>query len=1116
MTLLFKAQDGIRQAHCIQSRKSFFLIKYITLLFITLAFWMGQSQLSITHAAGWTSGGNLATVRYGHTTTIMPNGRTLVIGGVGSGNNFLSSTELYDPINNTWSPAASMAIARYYHTATLLPDNRVLVVGGAGVLNSGSFSSAEIYDPVKNTWSLTSLANIREFRERHTATLLLNGSVLIVGGRYNLGDSLLYSPMSNTWSSGGKMSTGRHDHTSTLLSNGRVLVVGGTDINNRGYSHSSVEIYDPSSNTWFSAANLATSARELHTSTLMPNGQVLVVGGLSYSSSATVALATAELYDPANNTWRSVANLPQPRRYHTATLMPNGRVLIAGGHNNGISFSSTVLYDLASNTWSFDASMTGQRQDHTATLMPNGRLLVVGGISSLSYVVRNEIYDWANNAWSSAGNLSEERAYHTTTLLPNGHVVAVGGVKYSSTTSSHIPISSAEIYNPVSNTWKTVASLKTARQNHTATLLHDGRMLVVGGSGNSGTTLSGTEIYDLTSNTWGVTSNELFTRRQNHTATLLPNGRLLVVGGSDGQASLASVELYDPSTNSWSKVASLTTARSRHTASLLPNGRVLVVGGGTIVSNGLAVALLSSAELYDPVSNTWSNVASLTAARHKHTAAVQPNGRLLVLGGIGNNGIAASSELYDFADNAWYPATSLLISRYESTILHLPNGRALVMGGNGLNSDTLSSVEFYDAVKNRVTIAASLTAPRYAFSATLLHNGRVLLVGGFGEGSAGALISSTTVTPQSNPILTVSTSPAKPTVGQTVTITANIVSNNASGQVTFTANGQVLPGCSSVGLATLPIAPNSVANVESPLAPEARVSICTLPNVAPGQLTVSVSFRGNFNESTAQTSLVLNPITSQAAPQIDYTDMWWAGRTENGWGLSITQHGAIQFNAFYIYDTTGKPVWIVMPGGQWNTSAIGLNAPYTLYTGALYQPTGSAFANYDATQFRPGSSVGSATLSFANANSGTFTYTVNGVSGTKQITRQPLVNPANPDISPRIIVNDLWWAGSSENGWGINIAQQDRQLFMVWYTYSADGKTTWFTVPSGAWNGMIFAGDLYATTGSPWLGTVYDPSKLTVTKVGAISINFKDTNNALMSYTVNGITQTKAIVRQTF
>jgi chitinase len=292
--------------------------------------------------------------------------------------------------------------------------------------------------------------------------------------------------------------------------------------------------------------------------------------------------------------------------------------------------------------------------------------------------------------------------------------------------------------------------------------------------------------------------------------------------------------------------------------------------------------------------------------------------------------------------------------------------------------------------------------------------------------------------------------------------------------------------------------------------PTAAVAKCNLPTLAAGRYSVTVTYLASANNQRAEQTLTFD--IEANGPKVDYSDMWWAGQEENGWGLAITQKGSVQFNAFYVYDSAGKPTWYVMPGGQWNSTG----TPFTQYSGLLYQPTSSPYGQYDATQFRAGASVGSASITFTDANNAVFRYTINGITAQKQIKRQPF---GSADSQPRLVVNDMWWGGTvdeKQNGWGITLAQQARQLFGAWFTYGDDGKTTWFVVPGGTWSGTRFSGDLYATTGSAWLGAVYDPARLLANKVGTVTIDFANANEATITYTVNGLTQTKRITRQPF
>ncbi|MEO8101890.1 MAG: hypothetical protein ABI790_05155 [Betaproteobacteria bacterium] len=246
-----------------------------------------------------------------------------------------------------------------------------------------------------------------------------------------------------------------------------------------------------------------------------------------------------------------------------------------------------------------------------------------------------------------------------------------------------------------------------------------------------------------------------------------------------------------------------------------------------------------------------------------------------------------------------------------------------------------------------------------------------------------------------------------------------------------------------------------------------------------------------------------------AAGPLNYSDMWWAGLPENGWGMSIQQHGNVQFVAIYVYDGTGKPTWYVMPGGTWNAS-------FTSYTGLLYQPVSAPLNDYSPAQFLVGASPGSITLNFTSNSTATMQYTINGVTGQKALTRQDFGSGNSP-----LSVGDMWWAGSAQDGWGINLVQHAGIVFGVWYTYGTDGKPTWFVLPTGTWAGNTYAGTLYSTTGSAWLGAAYNPAQLSVTEAGTLAFNFTNANNATMNYTFisgpfAGTIQTKSIFRQPY
>ncbi|MHA7630180.1 Kelch repeat-containing protein [Corallococcus sp. M7] len=330
-------------------------------------------------SGSWALTGSLAGPRSDHEAIRLPDGRVLVVGGLGSDTDYLATAELYDPATGTWSPTGSMAEGRWLHTATLLPNGKVLVVGG---LNSmGFLATAELYDPATGTWCPT--GTMADPRSSHTATLLPDGRVLVAGGSAVPGappTAELFDPATGTWSPTGSMTEWRRDHTATLLPDGRVLVAGGFVTSNS--SSRTAELYDPATGTW-SATGSMTDPRAFHTATLLPDGRVLVTGGVDELGSS---LATAELYDPATSTWSAIAPMLEGRALHTATLLPDGRVLVASNR-------FPQLYDPATNTWIPAGTMVVPRSSHSATLLPNGQVLIAGGWGgSLGYLSTAELY----------------------------------------------------------------------------------------------------------------------------------------------------------------------------------------------------------------------------------------------------------------------------------------------------------------------------------------------------------------------------------------------------------------------------------------------------------------------------------------------------------------------------------------------------------------------------------------------------------------------------------------------------------------------------------------------------------------------------------------------------
>lgn len=248
----------------------------------------------------------------------------------------------------------------------------------------------------------------------------------------------------------------------------------------------------------------------------------------------------------------------------------------------------------------------------------------------------------------------------------------------------------------------------------------------------------------------------------------------------------------------------------------------------------------------------------------------------------------------------------------------------------------------------------------------------------------------------------------------------------------------------------------------------------------------------------------------------NYSDLWWAGAAEDGWGMSVQQHGSTQFNALYVYDDVGRPTWYVFSG------ALTTITPPSV-SGTLYQPSSTPFTNYDPTAFNLAAAQGrlnapgTAKITYNADGTARLEYTINGISGVKNMSRQPFSGLTAP-----FNVSDMWWGGQAQNGWGISLTQHDGIVFGAWYTYGANSQPTWFVMPRGTFSGNTLTGALYSTTGSRWLGAAFFPIRSQdVLEVGTLTINFSSANAGSMTYRFTagpfaGVTQTKPIERQAF
>ena len=363
--------------------------------------------------------------------------------------------------------------------------------------------------------TFTPTGSMKFQRIGHTATLLQNGTVLIAGGDepgltsfVPLASAEIYNPATGTFTSTGSMGTARVGHTATLLANGKVLIAGGNDATG---TLATTEVFDPSTGSFSPANGNMEIARVGHTATLLNDGtgRVLVAGGgtspaVFFGPVPDQGSASAELFDPNSGQFTPAGNNMSSRRiYHTATLLPNGDVLLAGGTNNG-----SALGDLfAPASAMFTATATGGTTNlHlAAAALQDGSALLTGGgsigggcpVPTWEVDKRAFLFDDSDASFSQTGEMSVSRESHTATLLPGGDVLIAGGVDGPVRCSSDFgEVATAELFSRASGSFTLTGSMETARAGHTATLLGNGQVLVVGGtSGGLGNVLTSAELF---------------------------------------------------------------------------------------------------------------------------------------------------------------------------------------------------------------------------------------------------------------------------------------------------------------------------------------------------------------------------------------------------------------------------------------------------------------------------------------------------------------------------------------------------------------------------------------------------------------------------------------------
>jgi len=348
----------------------------------------GMMKFEFVLCLEWIYTASMANIRALHTAAVLSNGKVLIVGGL-SMSEFLFLTELYDPSTQAWTPTGSIHYGRRFHAMSELLDGKVLVTGGDGETNGSTFdNSVELYDPMSGNWTL--IQSMNENRIYHTASTLLNGKVLVVGGFNDNGNvsntAELYDPSTELWTMTGNMTQKRAFHTASILFDGRALVVGG--MTNVSYTTKTSELCDPSTGLWTSTGDIS-QALAGHAAVTLKNGKVLIIGGIGGNE---IVMNRTELYDPSTGLWTLTGDMKYPRIFHTASLLHNGNVLVAGGevyYNGDIApINTTEIYYSSTGIWTSVQEMGTPRSLHTASVLHNGYVLVAGGFRSNNEIVR--------------------------------------------------------------------------------------------------------------------------------------------------------------------------------------------------------------------------------------------------------------------------------------------------------------------------------------------------------------------------------------------------------------------------------------------------------------------------------------------------------------------------------------------------------------------------------------------------------------------------------------------------------------------------------------------------------------------------------------------------------
>jgi hypothetical protein len=561
-----------------------------------------------------------------------------------------------------------------HRTAVRLQDGQVLLAGGSHRLNGNLVASpdAELFDPEKETWK--KLPPMHYERVGALGFALKDGRGLIISTRIlgtlddlvTLGIPEIFDPVTKTWTACEQFTSTLWDSpiAATLLVDGRVLITSGS-IDPVAY------FFDTNSLTW-SPAPLMKYSRDGHTSILLADGRVLVAGGTGYDpgTGEFPKRLIAEIFDPKTNKWSDAAAMNAPHEYyHVARLLPDETVMLLDGSNSQVEIFDP--HTEPSGVWIPGPSLApaeNYRGEIAVATMLNGDVLVVGGQVLKKFETESLIYSFSAYRWSFAGKRHSSSDSFAATTLKDGRVLIVGGPTIYDE-GIQMPLKPAELYARDTSAWKPLPAPAENSESHTATRLLDGRVLLAGWSGTRQVSF----IFSPNDNDKPFTQTApMLSLRTNAAATLLQDGRVMVIGGMDQLEHLDSTEIFDPLTESWSEGPSMNATHEMPVAERLADGRVLVAGQSPSDPLGL------TPEVFDPQTDTWTPLEAFPRTGVFITGiAPLPDGRAVLSGfRLNGNNIVLTIDI----NNQSYEPVSLPEPDVNpmSSLLTLSDGQVLV------------------------------------------------------------------------------------------------------------------------------------------------------------------------------------------------------------------------------------------------------------------------------------------------------------------------------------------------------------------------------------------------------------------------------------------------------